>query len=158
MNEGLSVHPSILPFGSFLGIGSLFFSETQHCVRGPCVVVCDRARFFERKVCSKNGPMIMCFEFIGKYSHCFFLNLVQKESLYYLLYSCTNLILGKNLVPEIWAKMLSTNQIAVFFYWLLSRIKWWKSPIFCMLMQIHRNYKLIEKYWFGHGQKWVWSL
>ena len=72
MNEGLSVHPSILPFGSFLGIGSLFFSETQHCVRGPCVVVCDRARFFERKVCSKNGPMIMCFEFIGKYSQLLF--------------------------------------------------------------------------------------
>ena len=42
MNLGLSV----LPSGSFLGIGSLVFSETEHGVRGPCVVR-DRARFFE---------------------------------------------------------------------------------------------------------------
>ena len=27
-----------------------------------------------------------------------------------------------------------------------------------MLIQIHANEKLIEKYWGGHGQKWVWTL
>ena len=42
----------------------------------------------------------------------FFLNLVDKESLFYLLYSSTNPILRKNLVPKIRAKMLSVNQIA----------------------------------------------
>ena len=45
---------------SFLGIGSLVFSETWHNVRGPYIVVCDRARFFGKnphqvKVV-KNGP------------------------------------------------------------------------------------------------------
>ena len=30
-----------------------------------------------------------------------------------------------------------------------------KSPIFCMLIQIHENLKLIEKYWGVLGQKWV---
>ena len=44
----------------------------------------------------------------------FFLNLVYKEVLQYLLYSSTNPIFGKSLVPEIWAKILLTNQIAVF--------------------------------------------
>ena len=44
----------------------------------------------------------------------FFLTLVCKESSYYLLYSCTNPILGKNLVPEILAKMFSASQIAGF--------------------------------------------
>ena len=41
--------PSVLPSGSFLGIGSLFFSETQHGIREPCVVR-DRDGFFEKKI------------------------------------------------------------------------------------------------------------
>ena len=45
-----SIRPSILPSISFLGIGSLVFSETQYGVRGPCVVVLDRARFFEKNL------------------------------------------------------------------------------------------------------------
>ena len=36
------------------------------------------------------------FEIIAKFSHWYFLNLVYKESLYYLLSSCTNSILGKS--------------------------------------------------------------
>ena len=48
----LSVFPSfcllVLPSGSFLGIASLVFSETQHDVRDPCLVVRDRAGFFQR--------------------------------------------------------------------------------------------------------------
>ena len=48
--ELASVCPSILlPSRSFLGIGSLVFSETQHGVRGLCGFVRDRARFFEEK-------------------------------------------------------------------------------------------------------------
>ena len=41
-----SVLLSVLLSGSFLGIGSLVFSETQHGVRDPCLVVCDMAGFF----------------------------------------------------------------------------------------------------------------
>ena len=44
--------------------------------------------------------------------------MVYKESSYYLLYSCTNPILGKNLVPEIWAKMVLVNQTTGFLNWL----------------------------------------
>ena len=62
MNEGLSVLPSFCPSvllsGSFLGIGSLVFSETQHGVRGPCVVVRDGARFSEKNLfAQKVGKM-----------------------------------------------------------------------------------------------------
>ena len=67
------------------------------------------ADFFKKICCPKNGEnrpkiglKIGFFGFIGKFSHQFFLNLVYKESSYYLLYSCTNPILGKNLIPEMW--------------------------------------------------------
>ena len=39
----------------------------------------------------------------------------DNENLYYLLSSCTNPILGKILVYEIWTKMFSADQIAGFF-------------------------------------------
>ena len=75
MNQGLFVLPSFCPFvllsRSFLGNGSLVFSETQHGVRGPCVV-CDRARFFEKKSCPKNGENGQkkgFLKFIGKFSY-----------------------------------------------------------------------------------------
>ena len=44
--EGSYELGSLLPSGSFLGIGSLVFSETQHDVRGPCLVVRGRVEFF----------------------------------------------------------------------------------------------------------------
>ena len=77
----IRVRPSIFPSfslstllsGSFLGIGLLVFSETQHGVRGPCLVVRDRAGFFLKKsFCPKNGengPKTGFFEFIGKFGH-----------------------------------------------------------------------------------------
>ena len=42
----------------------------------------------------------------------FFQDLVYDESLYYLMYSSTNPIFGKNLVSEIQTKILLANQIA----------------------------------------------
>ena len=33
-----------------------------------------------------------------------------------------------------------------------------KKPDFCIFMEIYRNSMLIEKYWGGYGQKWVWPL
>ena len=60
-----SFFPSVLwsfrPFGflsgSFLGIGSLVFSGTQHGVRGLCVAVRDRAGFKEQNFVPKLGQM-----------------------------------------------------------------------------------------------------
>ena len=52
----------------------------------------------------ENGPKIGFFRFIGKFSHYFFLSLVCKGISYYLLYSCTNPILGKIQVPEVWGQ------------------------------------------------------
>ena len=84
-----------------------------------CVVVRDRARFFEKnlfaqkigkidqKWARKQGFVNLLENLVTN----FFLNLVYNKSLCYLLYSCTNLIFGKNLVPGIWAKMLLTSQI-----------------------------------------------
>ena len=77
--------------------------------------------FFLKKIVSKNGengPKIGFFGFTGKFSDKFFLNLVYKERSYYLLYSWTIPVLGKNLVPEIWAKMLLADQITGFLNWL----------------------------------------
>ena len=79
-----------------------------------CVTEPDFPGNFSPPNNGENGPKIGFFEFIGKLSHEFFLNLVYKEILQYLQYSCTNPILGKILVPEILAKMLLNNQIAVF--------------------------------------------
>ena len=59
VNWGLSVLPSFCPFvplsRSFLGIGSLVFSESQDGVRGPCVVVHDSQIFCKKIFCPKNG-------------------------------------------------------------------------------------------------------
>ena len=40
--------------------------------------------------------------------------MAYNDILYYLLYSCTDPIFGRNLISEILAKMLSANQIARF--------------------------------------------
>ena len=57
-------------------------------------------------------PKIVFFGFIEKCGHQSFLNLFYNENQYYLLCSCTNSIFGKNLVPEMWVKMLPANLIA----------------------------------------------
>ena len=41
--------------------------------------------------------------------------MVYSQSLYYMLYSCTNPIFGK-LVPELWGEILFANQIAEYLY------------------------------------------
>ena len=85
--------------------------------------------------------------------------MVYKESLYYLLYSCTNPIFVENLVPEIYAKMLLANEIAEFLNQLYLQNKIMKKADFFAFW-----YKLIEiKSWLkyigrGQVQKWVWPL
>ena len=68
-----SVRLSVLLSGSFLGIGSLVFSHTQHGARGPYDVVFDRAEFFEKKYFSSKYGKSMTK--IGQ--KCVFLNLLQ---------------------------------------------------------------------------------
>ena len=111
----------------------------------------QRQIFFKKICCPKNGenrPKIGLklgfFGFIGKFSHQFFLNLVYKESSYYLLYSCTNPILGKNLILEIWAKMLLANQIAGFLNWLYLQNTKMKKPD---EKAWGKKLKLVEIYW-----------
>ena len=67
------------------------------------------------------------FEVIGKFWHECYKNLVYNENIFYLLYSWTNAITGKNVVPEIWAKMHLTNHIGS-----ISTTKLLNSLIFCM--------------------------
>ena len=109
----------VLPSRSFLRIGSLVFSAMQHSVRGACVDIYVfffwTRCFLKNNFAHKMGKMGQkCIKFIGKFSHYFFLNLFYNESLYYLLYSGTDPIFGKNLVPEIWPKMLLASQITRF--------------------------------------------
>ena len=112
--------------------------------------------FFLKKFLSQNwenGPKIRFFGFIGKFSNQCFLNLVYKESSYYLLYSYTNSILGKNLVPEMWGKILSANQIAGFLDGVYIQNKMMKKPDFLHVdkdsWKLKGNWKILE---------WVWPL
>ena len=87
-------------------------------VLGAHVVLCEtEPDFLKIFFCPKNEPKIRFYEFTGKLSHCFFLNVVYAERLC-LFYHCTNPIFDKNLVHEIWTKMLLAYQIA----WFLNQI------------------------------------
>ena len=99
------------------------FSIFWHFLTNSYKVMRDSRIFWEKKMGGGNGPKKGFFEFIEKCGHRFFLNLFCNESLYYLLCSYINLIFGKNLVPEIWVKMLSANQIAVLLNQLYLRSK-----------------------------------
>ena len=68
-----SFHPSVLLSGSFLAIGSLVFSETQHVLlKHTHVLLCVTEPDFLKKTCPKNGENgqnIGFLKFIGKFSH-----------------------------------------------------------------------------------------
>ena len=50
----LSFRSSFHLYVHFLWIGSLFFSETQHAVRGPSIVICDSWIFWKTSLLGKN--------------------------------------------------------------------------------------------------------
>ena len=86
-------------------------------VLGAYVALRMTAGFFEKFIFTLNWGKWgrnRVYEFTGKCSHYFSLNLVYNKSSYNLLYSCANPIFGKNQVPEISTKMLPANQIAGF--------------------------------------------
>ena len=66
--------------------------------------------FCPQKWAKKQGFLNLLSNFV-----IIFFNLFYNEHLYYLLCSSTNPIFDKIFVPEIWAKMISANQIAGFF-------------------------------------------
>lgn len=49
----------------------------------------------------------------------------------------------------------STSRI---FFTFIYRTKWWKSLIFCILLNIYWNENLIRKCWCRGSHKWVWPL
>ena len=95
---------------NFLKFGMVPETHLKLCITEP--------NFLEKLYAPKMGKKGFFFEIIGKFGHSFFLNLSYNlfcsETLSYYLCSCTNPILGKNLVPEIWTKMISANHIAGF--------------------------------------------
>ena len=96
-NYGLSIFSSWHLSGCFLGIWSWNFSECCHGARKPYEVVHGSLIFLEKLFCSKNS-----FFLIWKNWSQFSMNLFYNENVYcYLLFSCTNPIFGKNLVPEV---------------------------------------------------------
>ena len=99
-------------------------------------------KFFLKLSMVLEAHMLLCVmgpDFFEKFSYCFFLNLVYKESLYYLLYSCINPIFWKNLVLRYAPKCSWPIRLQYFKTDYISRTKWWKILIFCILVQIHRN-------------------
>ena len=81
--------------------------------------------------------------------------MVYNENVFYLLYSWTNAITGKNVVPEIWAKIHLTNQIGS-----ISRTKLLNSLI-CMLIEVDENLQFLFKMCMvknGRCKKWAWPL
>ena len=72
-----SVRTSFRLSVGFLGIGPLVFSETQHRVRGPYIVVCGRAGFFGKNPNrTKNDPKTWFLDFLRKPCHEFCLEFV----------------------------------------------------------------------------------
>ena len=70
----------------------------------------------------------------------------------YLLCSCTNPIFGKIFVTEIWAKMISANQIAGFFNQPYLHNKSMKWPNFLHVDKNSHKLKVDQKIW-----GWAWS-
>ena len=115
--EGSYELRSVYPFTQkFSYNGSLVFSGTQHGVRGPCSVVRHKTGLFESNIFTQKleQKFLRFLNLLDNLVFNCFLILACNESAYYLLYSCANPIFGEDLVPEIWAKMLLANHIAVF--------------------------------------------
>ena len=98
-----SLRPSVFQPGSFLGIDSLVFFETQHGARSPCCVVRD-SQIFWKKENEENGPKIGFFEFIGKFSHYFCLIWSIKKAYIICCIVAQILYFGKIWFLRYWSK------------------------------------------------------
>ena len=151
INSGLFILPSFHPevFSELIQ----FFLKLSMVLEAH-VVLCMTAGFLEKKnFCPKNGPKID------------FLNLLENVINFFWIWSIKKVYIKCCILAQIpyfgkiWflrygPKCSLSNQIAGFLYgqyknpaiWLaksilesISRRNWWKSLIFCMLIQIHGN-------------------
>ena len=124
-----SVCPSVQTFSWDWLI--IFFWNSAWCER-PMWCCAWQQEFFKKKILppkwAKNRGFL--FNLLENLVINFF-SIWFIKKFYIICCSCTNPILRKRLIPEIWTKMIS---------------KWWESLIFCMLIQIHGKLKLTEKY------------
>ena len=133
-----SVLLPVLLSGSFLGIGSLVYSETLYGVRGPYGDVRDKARPFCKILPAKmtknyqKWSKIEFLDFLGKSIHYFRQEMVENESTYDPLVFCENCICGKNLVFKLWPKILLANHIPISSIVNISLMDWHLTLIFCM--------------------------
>ena len=118
IKQGLFIRPSFWPSFrlsvSFLGIGSLVFSETQCVVRGPYIVVCDSRIFWKKSPSGKNDqkwPKNMAF---GLFKKIMLLVLHGKVLMVHQHFGKTA-CLGKIWFSSYSLKWLSANEISVFF-------------------------------------------
>ena len=119
-----SVLQSIHLFVSFLGIGSLVFSETQRGVRGPYLVICDTDEFLRknphRVKITKNDqkwPKYRSFGLFKKIKSLLLSGIgVKQKVLMALNHFCENCMPKKSLVLRLYGqKWLSANEISVVF-------------------------------------------
>ena len=114
----LSFRSSFHLYVSFLGTDSLFFSETQHAVRGPSIVICDSWIFWKTSLLGKSGqkyPKTGFWDFLIKSCHQFCLEFVSNEVLKVHQYSAKTASLGKTWFSSYSQKWLAANELSVFF-------------------------------------------
>ena len=103
------VCPSVRLCRRFLGIGC-FFSKFWHGLETYMKFCVKKLEFWSDS--GKNGPKMCVFNLLRNLAINFFWIWSIMKVYYYMLCPSTYLIFGKNLDPEIWAKMHSANQIA----------------------------------------------
>ena len=99
-----SVCPSFHLPVSFLGIGSLVFSETYHNVRGPYMVLCDSRIFWKKNPSGKNGqrwPKNMVFGLFKKIMSLVFSRIFVKSKFLWFI----------NILWKLHARVKSSSQV-----------------------------------------------
>ena len=122
MNQCLSFCSSFFP-ALLLEMAHQFFQKLCMMLGDQMEMCMTEPNFFFLKnpllvKMTKNGqnvPKMVFFRLLEKSMHQFCLEMVQNESTYDPLTFCKKCISGKNLVLKLWPKMLSDNQISVFF-------------------------------------------
>ena len=154
----LSIFPSVLLSGRFRGIVSLVFSKFLHGTRNPYEIGMTEPDFSERFFAPKIGKMdhkwarnrvvwiywkilsLIFTEFVLYWKFILFAVFLHKS------------LIGKILVPDIWAKMFSANQIAGFFNQPYLQNKSMKQPDF---LHVDTNSYKLKIDWKIFG--WAWS-
>ena len=136
----LSFRPSLYLSGCFLWIVWLTFSKFWHGARNPYEVVRDRARlsrkiFFAPKMGQKQGFLYLLENWVIE-----FFKIWSLEKFYNICCILAQIpYLGKIWFLRYGPKYSQPIRLQYFWIDYISRTKLWKSLVFCILMQIHRN-------------------